>query len=130
MSENKKNLSDSEENSVFEFNESAFFKDDFDLSHEIDIKTYKNAKAKITELKNLSNQLISLCKYNFKKNIKKISEITLPSNSQEILLLQIILSSFIDNIYRKRVLFDSVGNEIKINVSKSNKKDLYILYTK
>ena len=27
---------------------------------------------KITELKNLSNQLISLCKYNFKKNIKKI----------------------------------------------------------
>ena len=55
MSENKKNLSDSEENSVFEFNESAFFKDDFDLSHEIDIKTYKNAKAKITELKNRMN---------------------------------------------------------------------------
>ena len=85
---------------------------------------------KITELKNLSNQLISLCKYNFKKNIKKISEITLPSNNQEILLLQIILSSFIDNIARKRVLFDSVGNEIKINVSKSNKKDEQIIKKK
>ena len=85
---------------------------------------------KITELKNLSNQLISLCKYNFKKNIKKISEITLPSNNQEILLLQIILSSFIDNIARKRVLFDSVGNEIKKNVSKSNKKDEQIIKKK
>ena len=85
---------------------------------------------KITELKNLSNQLISLCKNNFKKNIKKISEITLPSNNQEILLLQIILSSFIDNIARKRVLFDSVGNEIKINVSKSNKKDEQIIKKK
>ena len=85
---------------------------------------------KITELKNLSNQLISLCKYNFKKNIKKISEITLPSNNQEILLLQIILSSFIDNIARKRVLFDSVGNEIKINVSKSSKKDEQIIKKK
>ena len=85
---------------------------------------------KIIELKNLSNQLISLCKYNFKKNIKKISEITLPSNNQEILLLQIILSSFIDNIARKRVLFDSVGNEIKINVSKSNKKDEQIIKKK
>ena len=85
---------------------------------------------KITELKNLSNQLIFLCKYNFKKNIKKISEITLPSNNQEILLLQIILSSFIDNIARKRVLFDSVGNEIKKNVSKSNKKDEQIIKKK
>ena len=85
---------------------------------------------KITELKNLSNQLISLCKNNFKKNIKKISEITLPSNNQEILLLQIILSSFIDNIARKRVLFDSVGNEIKKNVSKSNKKDEQIIKKK
>ena len=85
---------------------------------------------KITELKNLSNQLISLCKYNFKKNIKKISEISLPTNDQEILLLQILLSSFIDNIARKRVLFDSVGNEIKINTAKSNKKEEQIIKKK
>ena len=85
---------------------------------------------KITELKNLSNQLISLCKYNFKKNIKKISEMSLPTHDQEILLLQILLSSFIDNIARKRVLFDSVGNEIKLNVIKSNKKEEQIIKKK
>ena len=85
---------------------------------------------KITELKNLSNQLISLCKYNFKKNIKKISEMSLPTHDQEILLLQILLSSFIDNIARKRVLFDSVGNEIKLNAIKSNKKEEQIIKKK
>jgi ATP-dependent RNA helicase DHX37/DHR1 len=85
---------------------------------------------KITELKNLSNQLISLCKYNFKKNIKKISEMSLPTHDQEILLLQIFLSSFIDNIARKRVLFDSVGNEIKLNAIKSNKKEEQIIKKK
>ena len=85
---------------------------------------------KITELKNLSNQLISLCKYNFKKNIKKLNEISLPSNNQEILLLQILLSSFIDNIARKRVLFDSVGNEIKYNLNNKNKKEEQIIKKK
>ena len=85
---------------------------------------------KITELKNLSNQLISLCKYNFKKNVKKLSDISLPSNDQEILLLQIILSSFIDNIARKRVLFDSVGNEIKNNSNNTNKKEDQIIRKK
>ena len=85
---------------------------------------------KITELKNLSNQLISLCKYNFKKNIKKLSEISLPSNDQEILLLQILLSSFIDNIARKRILFDSVGNEVKYNLNNKNKKDEQIIKKK
>ena len=85
---------------------------------------------KITELKNLSNQLTSLCKYNFKKNIKKLSEISLPTNNQEVLLLQILLSSFIDNIARKRVLFDSVGNEIKINSNKLSKKEEQIIKKK
>ena len=85
---------------------------------------------KITELKNLSNQLTSLCKYNFKKNIKKLNEISLPSNNQEILLLQILLSSFIDNIARKRVLFDSVGNEIKYNLNNKNKKEEQIIKKK
>ena len=85
---------------------------------------------KITELKNLSNQLISLCKYNFKKNVKKLSDISLPSNDQEILLLQIILSSFIDNIARKRVLFDLVGNEIKYNSKNTNKKEDQIIRKK
>ena len=85
---------------------------------------------KITELKNLSNQLISLCKYNFKKNVKKLSDISLPSNDQEILLLQIILSSFIDNIARKRVLFDSVGNEIKYNSKNTNKKEDQVIRKK
>ena len=85
---------------------------------------------KVTELKNLSNQLTSLCKYNFKKNIKKLSELSLPTNNQEVLLLQILLSSFIDNIARKRVLFDSVGNEIKINSNKLSKKEEQIIKKK
>ena len=75
---------------------------------------------KITELINLSNQLISLCKYNFRKKIKNLNEITLPSNNQEVLLLQILLSSFIDNIARKKILYDSIGNEISQNKNKSN----------
>ena len=86
---------------------------------------------KINELKNLSNQLISLCKYNFKKDVKKLTEISLPTNNQENLLLQILLSSFIDNIARKRILFDSVGNEIKSNLNnKNNNKEDQILKKK
>ena len=78
---------------------------------------------KITELKNLSIQLVSLCKYNFRKNIKNLTEISLPSNNQEILLLQILLSSFIDNVARKKILYDSVGNEIsKTNNNKNNEQ--------
>ena len=77
---------------------------------------------KMNELKNLSNQLISLCKYNFKKDVKKLTEISLPTNNQENLLLQILLSSFIDNIARKRILFDSVGNEIKSNLNKKEEQ--------
>ena len=81
---------------------------------------------KITELKNLSNQLVSLCKLNFKKNIKNLNELHLPSNNQEILLLQILLSCFIDNVARKKILYDSVGNEInqsnKTKINKTNKQ--------
>ena len=76
---------------------------------------------KITELKNLSNQLVSLCKLNFKKKINNLNELPLPSNNQEVLLLQILLSCFIDNIARKKILYDSVGNEIsKTNNNKAN----------
>ena len=76
---------------------------------------------KINELKNLSNQLISLCKLNFRKKINILNEISLPSNNQEILLLQILLSCFIDNVARKKILYDSIGNEIsQINKNKSN----------
>ena len=78
---------------------------------------------KITELKNLSNQLVSLCKYNFKKKINNLNEISLPSNSQEVLLLQILLSCFIDNIARRKILYDSVGNEIsQTNKNKNNEQ--------
>ena len=85
---------------------------------------------KLTELKNLCNQLISLCKLNFKKNIKKITEISLPSNDQENIILQILLSCFIDNIARKRVLFDQVGNEININKLNNKKKEDQIIKKK
>ena len=78
---------------------------------------------KITELKNLSTQLVSLCKYNFRKNIKNLNEITLPSNNEEVLLLQILLSSFIDNVARKKILYDAVGNEIsQTNKNKNNEQ--------
>ena len=86
---------------------------------------------KITELKNLSNQLISLCKLNFKKNIKNLNELHLPSNNQEILLLQILLSCFIDNVARKKILYDSVGNEInQSNKTKINKTNEQIIKKK
>ena len=76
---------------------------------------------KITELKNLSNQLLSLCKYNFKKKINNLNEIPLLSNTQEVLLLQILLSCFIDNIARKKILYDSAGNEIsQTNKNRNN----------
>ena len=76
---------------------------------------------KMTELKNLSNQLVSLCKLNFRKKINNLNEISLPSNNQEVLLLQILLSCFIDNVARKKILYDSVGNEIsQINKNKNN----------
>ena len=76
---------------------------------------------KMTELKNLSNQLVSLCKYNFRKKIKNINELSLPSSNQEALLLQILLACFIDNVARKKILYDSVGNEItQINKNKYN----------
>ena len=86
---------------------------------------------KITELKNLSNQLVSLCKLNFKKNIKNLNELHLPSNNQEILLLQILLSCFIDNVARKKILYDSVGNEInQSNKTKINKTNEQIIKKK
>ena len=81
---------------------------------------------KITELKNLCNQLTSLCKYNFKKDIKKITEISLPTNNQENLILQILLSSYIDNIARKRILFDQVGNEINTKINNEKKESQII----
>ena len=72
---------------------------------------------KMTEIKNLSNQLVSLCKFNFRKKINNLNELSLPSSNQEALLLQILLACFIDNVARKKILYDSVGNEI----SQSNK---------
>jgi len=76
---------------------------------------------KMTELKNLSNQLVSLCKYNFRKKINNINELSLPSSNQEALLLQILLTCFIDNVARKKILYDSVGNEIsQANKNKYN----------
>ena len=86
---------------------------------------------KITEIKNLSNQLVSLCKLNFKKNIKNLNELHLPSNNEEILLLQILLSCFIDNVARKKILYDSVGNEISQSIkSKVNKTNDQIVKKK
>ena len=86
---------------------------------------------KITELKNLSNQLVSLCKLNFKKNIKNLNELHLPSNNQEILLLQILLACFIDNVARKKILYDSIGNEInQSNKTKINKTNEQIIKKK
>ena len=76
---------------------------------------------KMTELKNLSNQLVSLCKYNFRKKISNLNELSLPSSNQEALLLQILLACFIDNVARKKILYDSVGNEIsQTNKNKYN----------
>ncbi len=76
---------------------------------------------KMTELKNLSNQLVSLCKYNFRKRISNLNELSLPSSNQEALLLQILLACFIDNVARKKILYDSVGNEIsQTNKNKYN----------
>ena len=81
---------------------------------------------KITELKNLTSQLVNLCKINFKKNVQNLSEITLPSNNQEILLIQILLACFIDNIARKKILYDNVGNEVtKKNEQIIKKKIIY-----
>jgi len=76
---------------------------------------------KMTELKNLSNQLVSLCKYNFRKKISNLNELSLPSSNQEALILQILLTCFIDNVARKKILYDSVGNEIsQTNKNKYN----------
>ncbi len=80
---------------------------------------------KLYELKNLSNQLTSLCKLNFKKNIKNLSEIHLPSNNEQVLLLQILLSCFIDNLARKKILYDSVGNELSHKEQIIKKKIIY-----
>jgi hypothetical protein len=72
-------------------------------------KYYLNVK-KIRELVDLVQQLCRIANIVFKENITFVNMIY-PNSEQQNLLFQILLSGHIDNIARKKIIYDKVGNE-------------------
>ena len=97
------------------------------------ILLYKNKTSKIIinerkyeEIKNLVNQLYSICQNIFKNKLRKINELSLPNKEQQNLIMQILLCGFIDNLARKKILYDDVGNTInEKNTQILKKKTIY-----
>jgi len=75
----------------------------------------------VNEVLSLNNQLRTLCEDIFKLNKNKWSaNLEIPSSKSQLLLFQIILSGLIDNIARKKIIYDNSGNEVD---NKQNKKE-------
>ena len=97
------------------------------------ILLYKNKTSKIKinerkydEIKNLNNQLYSICQNIFKVKLIKINDLSIPNKEQQNLIMQILLCGFIDNLARKKILYDEVGNTInEKNTQILKKKTIY-----
>lgn len=94
------------------------------------ILTFKNKQnilqinhRKYEEIKNLVSQLYSYCQKIFKVKLKDLNDLYFPSSEQNGLIMQILLCAFIDNIARKKVMYDEQGNELEEKVLK--KKTIY-----
>jgi HrpA-like RNA helicase len=79
---------------------------------------------KVKELLDLLDQIIKIALITFKLTKIIFNEVTYPSTTQQALLNQIILSCYIDNVARRRVIYDIVGNN-KDKTEVRNKKIIY-----
>jgi HrpA-like RNA helicase len=86
-------------------------------------KYHLNMK-RIKELLDLMDQIVKIALITFKLNKITFHEITYPITDQQALLYQILLSCFIDNVARRRVVYDIVGNDKDKNEVR-NKKTIY-----
>ena len=75
-------------------------------------------KKKFDEIKNLLKQLKNLCQNIFKIQLKNFDELQITNNSQNNIICQILLCSFIDNLCRKKIVYDNAGNEIDEQILK------------
>ena len=81
---------------------------------------------KYEEIKNLIGQLYTICQNIFKSKLTKINQLSFPNKEQQNLIMQILLTGFIDNIARKKILYDEVGNTItEKNTQILKKKTIY-----
>ena len=75
-------------------------------------------KRKFDEIKNLLKQLKSLCQNIFKIQLKNFEDLQITNNIQNNIICQILLCSFIDNLCRKKIVYDNAGNEINEQILK------------
>jgi ATP-dependent RNA helicase DHX37/DHR1 len=85
-------------------------------------KYHLNSK-RVKELLDLIDQIVKISLITFKLSKIEYNNIPYPNNDQQNLLYQILLSCFIDNIARKKVIYDIVGN-VKTETARS-KRTIY-----
>lgn len=92
------------------------------------IKYHLNVK-KVKEMLDIIEQLVKIAKILFNDsslnviNYKNI--VSQPSSHEQNLLIQILLSGFIDNIARRRVIYDKIGNQKDNSSNASARKVIY-----
>jgi ATP-dependent RNA helicase DHX37/DHR1 len=85
---------------------------------------YKLNMKRIKELLDLIDQIVKIALLTFKLQKLDFTKMTYPTVSQQNLIYQILLSCFIDNVARKKVIYDVIGNEKDKNEVR-NKKIIY-----
>lgn len=80
---------------------------------------YLNNK-KFKEMLDLLEQLTRITKLIFKKEnaIIDFKLLKLPSKNEQLLLCQILLSGYLDNISRKKIIYDKLSNEEEVTTQK------------
>lgn len=116
-----KSSENSKKNETEKTNEIFNFKNSKEINKLINLfcTNYNLSNKKFKEMLDLIFQLTKISTQIFNKKTKiDFSSLSIPNKDKQILLCQILLSGFIDNLARKRIIHDKLSNEKEITTHK------------
>lgn len=88
---------------------------DFCFNHNLNVKKVKELVDLLEQLYKISIQVFKLKENPFFETFKNLKKVSIKDSS---LLSQVLLSGFIDNIARRKIIYDDVGNEKEAKVKR------------